>query len=182
MEKNNKIYMDVYSYNRYLEGINKLIEDKKIVDYKMGLSHKRGTEESWDNAEYDELKEESFRLQTEINNRRLSLVDIVIVDYQNNEEIVDFGDVLRLTLVDQYGTDEIVGKLVGDAKKCAADSEYLEISVNGLVGSLIYGKKVGEKVSYVVDDFTCYVHIMEKVNVKQEVKTGMTKKLVNKNK
>ena len=180
MEKDKKIYMDAVSYERYLIDIDKLIEDKKKIEQRMGAVHKKGTEDSWDNAEYDELVEESFRLTTEINNRRLRLCDIVVVDYQNNENLVDFGDVLKLTIVDQYGTDIIVGKLVGDAKKVTADSEYLEISANGIVGSLIYGKKIGDKVSYVVDGVACSVNIMEKVKVKKEDKSAKTKKLTKK--
>ena len=178
MKKDKKIYMERESYERYLNGIEELIEEKKQVDLKMAQVHKKGTAEAWDNAEFEEYREESFRLGTEIINRRLSLSDIIVVDSQNNEELVGFGDILRLNLFDQYGNDEIIGKLVGDAKKSSMDSDYLEISANGLVGSLIYGKKVGEKISYIVDGFTCYVQIIEKLNNKKETKkTNNVKKL-----
>ena len=47
-------------------------------------------------------------------------------------------------------------------KELELDSE--EISVNGLVGSLIFGRTIGEKISYEFNGVSCSVEIMAKLN------------------
>lgn len=178
MKKEQIVYMDIESYNRYLEDLEKLIEEKKSIDKQRSEVHKKGTDVAWDNAEFMYLERKSNRYAAEIKRRRLNLGNIVILKHQEDEELVDFGDILRLSLYDQFGNDEIIGKLVGDAKVSKDNSDYVEISGNGLIGALIYGKKVGETISYVANDITCYVQIIEKLNNKmQEKGTVLTKKL-----
>ena len=58
-------------------------------------------------------------------------------------------------------------KLIGNAKHDESKG-YLEISVNATVGSLIYGKKVGEKISYNLNGEVCYVEILEKLDLEDE--------------
>ena len=180
-QKEQIVYMDRESYVRYLADLDKLIEEKKAIDRQGSEVHKKGTDFAWDNTEFMYLEGRSNRYAAEIKRRRLNLANIVILNHQDNEELVDFGDVLRLSLYDQYGNDEIIGKLVGDAHPGNENSEYVEISGNGLIGALIYGKKVGETISYVADDITCYVQIVEKLNNKKEEKeTCFVKKLERK--
>lgn len=180
MEEQKIIYMDIESYEQYIEDIDKLIEQKKTLTKKKNEVHKSGTDVAWDNAEYLNLESECERLSVEIQRRRLNLGNIVILKHQNNNQIVDLGDVLRLNIIDQYGNDEIIGRLVGDAKP-NQDSEYLDISVNSLIGRLIYGKKIQETISYETNGVTCCVQIKEKLNIqKEEQKTGTVKKLEKK--
>lgn len=176
MENMNKILVDQASYDRLANEIQKLEEVIKKCNLNRSLVHKGGTETSWDDAEFNLIEEEVKILENEILRSKNLLNNCVIVKKSSNEDIVNLGDIVKLNIVDEYGDDIIYGKLVGIAK-CDQEHYYEEISVNGLIGSLIFGRTIGEKISYEFNGVSCSVEIIAKLNhVKKDKKNKTLKK------
>lgn len=182
--KNNKnskvmdqvIYMDPMSYERYLMDIENLKNELREQELSKKDVFRKSNIESWNNAEFNVVSDYTDRLNTEIKRRELLLNSIVIVDKKNDADVVGFGDVLVLYICDQYGEDEFVAKLVGDAQNVNTE-DYIEISMNAFVGSLIYGKKIGEVIPYVRDGYNCYIKVLRKLNMEFENTKGHVKEL-----
>ena len=182
MKDNNKnddiIYMDEDSYKRWLIEIENLKWEKSVANLERSKVCKRGTDIAWDNAEFNELERYISVLDDSIKSRELFLDKVIIVKRKNIDGVVDFGDVLRLNISDEFGDEEIIVKLVGDTHY---KDVYTEISCNSLIGALIYGKKIGTKVSYKINGMDCFIEILEKIDLDEEKKKGITKKLIKDN-
>lgn len=147
-------------YDEFLEEIEKL--NNKI--YEIGLIKKEANEQAPGDGWHDNfLYEDAVRQEKEVMHRISSLQkmkkDIKIIHKQQNKQLIDIDDIIKLEI--EYKTDdkEIEEfKLVGNN---IAKSDN-EITINSPLGRAIYLKKVNDKVKYKVNDNYIYVHILEK--------------------
>lgn len=166
-----RFLVDKDSYDRLNKEIVDLEERIKKLNLSKSSVHKAGTDVAWDSAEFKIIEEEIATLRCSLNQSRQKLAFCVIVEESSNENIVNLGDVVKLNIIDEYGNDEIIGKLVGIYKHNDS-ARYGEISVNSMLGSLIFGRTIGEKISYEVNNVPCSVEIKAKLGyVKKDDKS-----------
>jgi len=165
LNKQEKRYIDEESYKRI---------EKKIVGLtdkidKLNLQIKDASDSETRKILLDSKKS----LKVELTQLKKELNCFQVVNRQNNDNIVEIGDILRLKLIfSDDDIEEIVGKLVGNAS-VSADSRYEEVSVYGPVGSAIYGKNIGDTI-FVKEKSFC-VEIMEKLIFEQEKNSTISK-------
>lgn len=172
-----KVFMDKEGYERLLLDIECLKEELKKINRGRGIIHKAGEGDSWDSTEFSNLEMSVRVLANEIRRRQLFLDKVVILEKQNLENCVDFDDILRLNFIySEDDTEELIIKLVGTAL-CDSNNSYEEVSINSPVGMAIYGKQIGERVSYQVETRTFNVEILEKLNMNQNKNASHVKTL-----
>lgn len=93
-------------------------------------------------------------LFSKYNKKKSMLKDIVILE-ENSNDLVGLNNKVKILFV----SDEEVGEfvLVGDITSKTDNT----ITLNSPLGSAIYGKKIGDKVSYKVGDITYDVEILD---------------------
>lgn len=95
-----------------------------------------------ENAEYDEAKNEQARVEMEIANLERILKNAIVIDETSVDvAVVNVGTTVKV-LDKSYGEEEIF-HIVGSAE---ADVAKRKISNDSPVGSVLLGKKVGDKV------------------------------------
>lgn len=109
------------------------------------------------------------------------LQNAIIIEKNKIADTIDLDDILRLNITNIeedaiIDTEEIIIKLVGSAKY-AKDKCYIETSINSTVGSLVYGQKIGDEVSYKKGKTISKIKILEKLDLEQEKSTGIIKQL-----
>lgn len=168
------LFIDQKGYDRLTKEIEQLREELNRINRERS-SHKRGTE-----AEFAQLEGAVRTINNVIYMNEKILRNAVIIERNNQTDTVDLDDILRLHMTyvtkDDYEEEELFIKLVGNFQY--DDSKpYEEASINSSVGSAIYGKKIGEEVSYKVGKRTCHVKILEKLSEVPEKTVGHTKQL-----
>ena len=88
------------------------------------------------------------------NKKKSMLKDIVIVDKESNGT-VSLNMKVELLFIDDEEVEEYI--ITGDINSNIEDNS---ITINSPLGSAIYGKKVGDKVSYKVGNNTYNVEIL----------------------
>lgn len=172
-EQQKKYYLDKESYDNLLYQNEKLEEELRQLNYQRGEAHKKGTGVAWDGAEFSTLEARINVVKDQLN-RNLNIINsAILIENKNTDGTIDIGDILRLNIIySKDDSEEFIGKLVGFASK--TNGEYEEISVNGPVGAAIYGKNIGETISYNVAGRSYNVEILERI--KEKVKTRKREK------
>ena len=155
-----KIYLDKKGYENYLkslEDIKKEIDDntKLISIYTSDDAYGDG----WhDNFAYEEARKKEIQLFYKYQKKREMLNDIVIIDKESNDT-VSLNTKVELLFIDDDLVEEYI--ITGDIK---SNIDNNNITINSPLGSAIYGKKIGDKVSYKVGDNTYDVEILNIVD------------------
>ncbi len=152
------------------EGYLQFLEELESVKNKFLDNARSGGEvlkeavgDGWhDNFAYDEVMREEREIVSKIKNLLEVKKHIKVVKESNSESsIVNINDnVLLLLKYDIDDEEEEVIKLTG---KYMPNSDIGEISLNSPLGKVIYKKKIGSKVSYVVNEKKIEVEILKKV-------------------
>lgn len=172
-DNDTRIYIDEEGYKQTLQEIQNLTKQLNLVNRGRGLVHKFGEGENWDSAEFLEIERLTQMLSREIYEKRLFLENVIILPKLGKTDIVDFGDILKLNMIfSEDDKDEMIIKLVGFAKRDSG-KDYVEVSVNSPLGSAIYGKKFGDRISYDVGNVTYQVEILEKLNLEEKENTSI---------
>lgn len=172
-----KLRLDQAGYEKFLLEIEKVEKElNDIRKYKGEDAIFQG--DNWhDNPTLYQAEMVERNLMLRISEMRQQLLDIEIVEKQNQDDgVVDIGDVVKVTML--FGTDEEdeIFKLVGGSADFSADIR--EISINSQLGASIYGKSIGTRVSYKVQEREISAIIKEKLDLSmnQEDKPRTLKK------
>lgn len=155
-----KIYLDKEGYLNYLkslEDIKKEIDDntKLISIYTSDDAYG----DSWhDNFAYEEARKKEIQLFYKYQKKREMLKDIVIID-NKDDNTVSLNTKVEIFFIDEDTIEEYI--ITGDIK---SNIDASSITINSPLGSAIYGKKVGDRVSYKVGDCTYNVEILNIVD------------------
>ncbi len=151
-----KIYLDKLGYENYLKSLEDI---KKEIDENAKLMSLYVSDDAYgdgwhDNFAYEETMRKEAELFQKYNKKKSMLKDIVIVDKKSNGT-VSLNMKVGLLFIDDDLVEEYI--LTGDINSNIDDNS---ITLNSPLGSAIYGKKVGDKVSYKVGDDTYNVEIL----------------------
>ena len=169
----NEFYVDKKGYQKLLEEVEEA--DRKLREHRKtrGDSYSSSAGDGWhDNFDFEEMERQERLLSGDLQTKQKRLKNAIIVDKQDNENVVDIGDVLSLTLI--FGEDDEetdIYKLSG-TEAFSKDEDYNIVSINSPLGQAIYLKPIGEVVKYKVNGNSFDVRINEKVlnEEKQETK------------
>lgn len=172
------IKMDKDGYNQYLREIEKLDEKlKKLRKYK-------GTEaiflgDTWhDNPTLYQTENEERSIMFHIKDMRDKLKNIEIVEKTDNGELIDIGDTVVVDMIFGPGdTEEQIFTLIGGSPDFSL--EIAQVSINSPLGSAVYQKRVGDKVTYTIQNTLINVEIKQKLNL-EPTNNENVKKLVDK--
>ena len=151
-----KIYLDKLGYENYLKSLEDI---KKEIDENAKLMSLYVSDDAYgdgwhDNFAYEETMRKEAELFQKYNKKKSMLKDIVIVDKESNGT-VSLNTKVELLFIEDDTIEEYI--LTGDINSNIDDNS---ITINSPLGSAIYGKKVGDKVSYKVGDNTYNVEIL----------------------
>ena len=151
-----KIYLDKLGYENYLKSLEDI---KKEIDENAKLMSLYESDDAYgdgwhDNFAYEETMRKEAELFQKYNKKKSMLKDIVIVDKKSNGT-VSLNMKVELLFIDDDLVEEYI--ITGDINSNIDDKS---ITINSPLGSAIYGKKVGDKVSYKVGDNTYNVEIL----------------------
>ena len=91
-------------------------------------------------------------------NKKKSMLKDIIILKDNNDDLVGLNKKIKILFLDDNLIEEFI--LVGDI----ISKDDNTITVNSPLGSVIYGKKVGDKVKYNVDDISYNIQILNIIN------------------
>lgn len=151
-----KIYLDRKGYLNYLKSLEDI---KKEIDENAKLMGLYVSDDAYgdgwhDNFAYEETMKREAELFQKYNKKKGMLKDIVIIDKESNGT-VSLNMKVELLFIDDDIVEEYI--LTGDINSNLDDNS---ITLNSPLGSAIYGKKVGDKVSYKVGDNIYNVEIL----------------------
>lgn len=151
-----KIYLDKVGYENYLKSLEDI---KKEIDANAKLMSIYANDDAYgdgwhDNFAYEETMRKEAELFQKYNKKKSMLKDIVIVDKESNGT-VSLNMKVELLFIDDETVEEYI--ITGDINSNIDDNS---ITINSPLGSAIYGKKVGDKVSYKVGDNTYNVEVL----------------------
>jgi len=151
MSKN--IYLDESGYQEFLDYIDKLINDLKECGKEMGESYRDYVGDGWhDNPAYEAAQVRERRVSSQIQHFNNLLSDIEIIKPTKFKDKVNINDVVEIKLTFKDGSSDIEKyKLLGSYFSKEEDN-ITGISINSLLGSAIYKKKIGSTVSYELDN------------------------------
>ena len=151
-----KIYLDKVGFDNYLKSLEDI---KKEIDDNAKLMSLYVSDDAYgdgwhDNFAYEEAMHKENELFQRYNKKKSLLKDIVIIDKESNGT-VSLNTKVEILFID----DDIVEKYIitGDINSNIDDNS---ITLNSPIGTAIYGKKIGDKVSYKVGDNTYNVEIL----------------------
>ena len=179
MSTDEVLKMDQTGYNAYLQAIAK--KEKELAE----VRKYKGTDaiyqgDNWhDNPILYQTELKEMALMKELCEMRKKLTQIEIVESVNDPTIVDIGDIVKLSIL--YDVDDVeieMYKLVAMSPDFKA--EIKEISINSPLGSAIYKRKVGERVSYKVQNNEFFVDIQEKLTLNNQNDLSRTLKMEKK--
>ena len=151
-----KIYLDKLGYENYLKSLEDI---KKEIDENAKLMSLYVSDDAYgdgwhDNFAYEETMRKEAELFQKYNKKKSMLKDIVIIDKESNGT-VSLNMKVELLFIDDETVEEYI--LTGDINSNIDDNS---ITLNSPLGSAIYGKRVGDRVTYKVGDNTYNVEIL----------------------
>jgi len=161
MAKNDVLYFDKEGYEKYLEEIDKIKEELRIVNAGRKNAVDDSIGDDWNYAECEDIESKKARLTSELNRRYDELSRIVIVEKHNKEDQIDIDDIVEVNMIfSEDDSEEMIFKLVG--KDANLKAEIAEISINSPLGMSVYKKRVGETCVYTVGNRDVSVFIKSK--------------------
>lgn len=178
MEQNtDKLYLDKAGHEMFIKEIE--ILEQKLKEHQMskGEAYSSSAGDGWhDNFEFEENVRVERMLLGQLREKTEKLKNVVIISEQyTDDQVVDINDVIKLTLTfgeNDFETD--IYKLVATATP-EESIDYISISVNSPIGSVIYGKKIGDITSYTVNQNKFGVKIEEKIQFKEKSESKLKK-------
>ena len=165
-----KIYLTQEGYNQYVQEIDELHSKLSSSSRDKSDSYRSAVGDGWhDNFAFESAKREELTIIKQLEEKISGLGRIVIIDNElseNDLDVVQIGDVIQLVVNTATGKSiEQIIKLIG-SENIKADVYPKEISINSPLGNAIYGKQVGEEVSYKVNTKELSALIKSKINEK----------------
>lgn len=172
-----KIRLNKQGYEEYLQEIAK--KEKELANVRMYKGKEAIFQgDNWhDNPTLyqTEMKERSLML--EIAEMKRKVRNIEIIDNLGDEKLIDIGDIVKVDMIfSDDDREENIFKLVATTPDFDINAEIQEVSINSPIGNAMYHKKIGELVTYKVNDRTFTIQIKEKGVLELEQEEGFTKK------
>lgn len=169
-----RIKLNKQGYEEYLEAIEK--KEEKLSELRMYKGKDAIYQgDNWhDNPTLYQTELQERALMREISEMKSRLLTAEIVENLNDENLVDIGDIVKIDMI--FGADdrdEEIFRLVATNPSFNIDDEVKEISINSPLGNAMYQKKIGDIVTYQVNDMKFTIELKEKVicNFKNDSKT-----------
>lgn len=145
-----KIYLTKEGYDKYITELENM--RKELANKLNNLS------------KLEMLSGESFyTLTTNIKHKLDGLKRIVILD-EVEEEIVNINDIVTVNMIYPETEETITFELVAGMPDL--DSRTMKISVNSPLGKAVYQRKIGEELSYIVNNENVNIQIISKTKPK----------------
>lgn len=172
-EKREIIYLDEEGYSKYIEEIKETREElAKIKASKHDAYNATSSNSLGDNFDFEETERLEVMLLGQLKRKIEGLQDIIIITEEGKkEDLVNLNDCVELSLFfkkDYKETDKY--KLVAYREAGNNDDEYMPISLSSPIGKAIYGRKIGETISYSVgsDEFQVKIETIEREEEKKQ--------------
>lgn len=168
-----KIYVDKDGYEKMQEELQELKNKYLKNSLEKGEAYDGAAGDGWhDNFAFDEANRQEHMLLGQIKELEERLINTIIVDSnkQQDESIIDINSKVLLSM--NYGDDDIEElkiKLIASTPNQSIQ-ELTEVSINSPLGKAIYGKHIGEKAEYSVNNINIKVEILKKINDKVLIK------------
>ena len=162
MEK--KIKLNKQGYEDYLNEIAR--KEKKLADLRMYKGRDAIFQgDNWhDNPTLYQAELQEMALMKEIAEMKRRLNNIEIVENLGDDSLIDIGDVIKIDMIySEDDREEEIFKLVATKPSFDMESEINEVSINSPIGNAMYHRKIGDVVSYKVNDRTFTIELKEKV-------------------
>lgn len=144
------------------EGLNLLYNDLGKIEKEIDDINREFKKSGKDDVEIETLIEKKVRLEFRKKAllERIAKVEIIEMKIMDNLHI-NIGDVVELLMIfDEFDQEEITLELVGGEGKSTEN----KISINSPIGKAIYGREVGDVVSYAPNkDSKVQVKILRKI-------------------
>lgn len=145
-----KIYLTKEGYDKYIAELENM--RKELANKLNNLS------------KLEMLSGESFyTLTTNIKHKLDGLKRIVILD-EVEEEIVNINDIVTVNMIYPETEETITFELVAGMPDLG--SRIMKISVNSPLGKAVYQRKIGEELSYIVNNENVNIQIISKTKSK----------------
>jgi len=168
MEK--KIKLNKQGYEDYLKEIER--KEKKLAKLRIY----KGTDaifqgDNWhDNPTLYQAELQELVLMKEIAEMKHKLQnDVEIIENLGDDSLVDIGDVVKIDMIfSENDREEEIFKLVATTPSFDMNAVIKEVSINSPLGNATYHKKIGDVVTYKVNDRTFTIELKEKVSLDLE--------------
>lgn len=161
MQEDNKIiYLDKEGYQEYKNSIDNLLVNLGRIEERMNVVKENGNALN----EYEELLDMKERLKERILEKRNNLSKIKIVENNNDENILNIGDVVKIMTYYPDETVEEIYELVSGESDI--NSEIEKLSINSPKGKILYGASIGSSDFFPLSNEKIKVDILEKLNIK----------------
>ena len=157
-EDNNIIYLDKEGYQEYKNYIDNLLVNLGRIEERMNIVKENGNALN----EYEELLAMKERLKERILEKRNKLSKIVVVKSNENENVLNIGDVVKIMTYYDDETVEEIYELVSGESDIFSDIEKL--SINSPKGKILYGASIGSSNYFSIGKENIKVDILEKIN------------------
>lgn len=145
-----KIYLTKEGYDKYLAELENM--RKELANKLNNLS------------KLEMLSGESFyTLTTDIKHKLDGLKRIVILD-EVEQDIINVNDIVTVNMIYPETEETITFELVAGMPDLG--SRIMKISVNSPLGKAVYQRKIGEELSYMVDNEKVNIQIISKTKPK----------------
>ncbi len=175
--KKEKIKLNKKNYEEYLKEIGK--KEKQLLDILIYKERESMLKDDNRNAApllyQTEMQERSLIL--EIAEMIKNAQNIEIIDNLDNDELIDIDDVVKIDMIfSDNDRKEHFFKLVATSSDFDLNSEIREVPIDSPLGNAIYHKKIGEIITYKVNDKKFTLQIKEKAIFEFKQEEGFSKK------
>lgn len=180
MNNNEKLFLDKISYEALLEEIELLKKELAKNGKEKADAYSGSAGDGWhDNFAFDEANRQERMILGQLKECYRKLEKVEIVEKTDNQILIDLNDIVAVNMIFSPEDNETIEfKLVGAVKSHISDNDDIyEISINSPLGKSVYHKKVGDKVSYKVENEIFNIEIISKTSEK-ELKNEIQKKKI----
>ncbi len=170
---NEKIYIDSEGYKSLLAEIEELNRKLALNGVEKGEAYSGSAGDGWhDNFAFDEANMQERIILGQLRDLYDKKNRVVIIDKQEEEDIIDFNDIVTVNMI--FGPDdseEVQFKLVGYLGSNGDNLDIDKVSINSPLGKAVYHKRVGDRTNYKVGNNNFTVDILSRVLEEDYVNT-----------
>lgn len=142
-------YLSQYGLKQLNEEIKQAKEKSKEILKKKAEAFSGDTNSWHDNAAFDEAVRLEYNINADIENLINIRNNAIIVGKHYNADMVDIDDTVYISLNNQPFRVKLTGNYLLSIDD--EEEDLISTTLNSPIGSTIYKRKVGEKLSYAVD-------------------------------
>ena len=160
-----EILLDENGYKQFCDEIERLKEQSDNNAISGSEAYEAAVGDGWhDNFAFEQSMRESRQLAKRIDDLMAKKKSIKIIEDKNiKEDLVNIGDVVKLRIKGENIDEEENIKLTGNYIPSIND-DIEEITLNSPMGKVLYKAKIGDKVTYSIEDRIFEVTIISKEN------------------